>query len=91
PYPGSRLFDECKANNELLTEDWDDYDMKTAVMKTPCGKDKIMKLVQGIYGVALNPEFIIRRLISIRDIYDVKYFFRGFRKVFGHIFDFKKQ
>lgn len=89
PYPGSRLFDECKANNELLTENWDDYDMKTAVMKTPCGKDKIMKLVQGIYSVALNPEFIIRRLISIRDIYDVKYFFRGFRKVSGHIFDFR--
>ena len=91
PYPGSKLFDECKANGELLSEDWDDYDMKSAVMKTPYPSGKIKELVQGIYSVALNPEFVTRRVFSIRSIRDISYFFRGFKKVIGHIFDFSRQ
>lgn len=91
PYPGSRLFKECKANNELRTEDWEDYDMKKAVMKTQFDDRKMSDLVRGIYKVAYSPEFIFRRIISIRDIYDVLYFMRGFRKVLGHIFDFRRE
>ncbi|MEW6101082.1 MAG: radical SAM protein, partial [Candidatus Omnitrophota bacterium] len=35
PYPGSPLFRECKQEGSLLTLDWDDYDMKQAVMRSP--------------------------------------------------------
>lgn len=89
PYPGSRLFDECNSNNQLLSQDWDDYDMKEPIMKTQFDIEKIPGLVQGIYNIAYNPEFILRKIFAIRDMYDILYFFRGFNKVIGHIFDFE--
>jgi len=89
PYPGSKLFQECQANNELLTEDWQEYDMKKAVMKTEFDDKMMSDLVRGIYRVAYNPEFIMRRILSVRDIYDTLYLLRGFRKALGHIFDFR--
>ncbi len=89
PYPGTPLFEECKSNNYLETMDWDSYDMREPVMKTPMPKAKVMELVQGIYSTAFNPEFLIRRAFAIRDISDIKYFLRAGGKVFGHLMDFK--
>jgi radical SAM superfamily enzyme YgiQ (UPF0313 family) len=90
PYPGSPLFEECKQKSLLKSLNWDDYDMKQPVMKTPIPDDKIMELVQGMYKVSLQPEFILRKLFSVKDIDDLKYSGRAAKKVFGHIFDFKK-
>ncbi len=91
PYPGTPLYEECKSNGWLLTDDWDRFDMREPVMKTPMGNEKLMKLVQGLYSVSFNPEFLARKLVSIRDLEDVKYFIRAGKKVFGHIFDFKNK
>ena len=88
PYPGTPLFDECKKNGWLLTEDWDRYDMREPVMKTPMNTETLMKYVQGLYSVAFHPEFLARKFLSIRDFEDVKYFVRAGAKVLGHIFDF---
>lgn len=88
PYPGTPLFDECKENGWLKTEDWDRYDMKEPIMNTPMADERIMKLVQGIYSVAFNPEFIYRRITSITSMSDIVYFARAGKKIFGHIFDF---
>ena len=89
PYPGTPLFDECRERNWLLTENFSHYDMREPVMKTEMGNEKLMKLVQGLYEVSFNPEFIARKLLSIRDFEDVRYFLRAGKKVAGHIFDFK--
>jgi radical SAM superfamily enzyme YgiQ (UPF0313 family) len=89
PYPGSRLFDECRISNELKTEDWNEFDMKKTVMKTQFDDKKMSGLVQGIYSVLYNPEFIFRRIFSIKDFDDFIYYVRGFKKALGHIFDFK--
>ncbi len=91
PYPGTPLFEECRENDWLLTEDWERYDMREPIMKTPFGSEEVMKLVQGLYSVSFHPGFIIRKLFSIRDFGDVKYFFRAAGKVMGHIFDFKNR
>jgi len=88
PYPGTPLFEECRKNNYLETEDWDRYDMREPVMKTSMPKSKVMELVQGIYSTAFNPEFLIRRFLSIRDASDINYFVRAGKKVFGHLMDF---
>jgi len=90
PYPGSRLFDECRDAGFLKTMDWNEYDMKIPVMKTSIDDKKLMELVQGIYGVAFDPEFIFNRILSIRDLSDVNYFIKGIKKVSGHIFDFSR-
>jgi len=90
PYPGSRLFEECRRDGLLRTQDWDDYDMRTPVMTTPLGDAELNGFVQGIYRTAFDPEFVLRRLGSIRDLSDLAYFGRGVRKVTGHLFDFKR-
>jgi len=90
PYPGSPLFDECRQNGWLITEDWGRYDMKGPVMKTPFDDEKLTGLVQEIYKVGFNLEFLLNRLRGVRDLDDMKYFKRGARKVVGHIMDFKK-
>jgi radical SAM superfamily enzyme YgiQ (UPF0313 family) len=89
PYPGSRLFDECHRDGLLRSLDWNDYDMKKPVMKTPMDQRVIAGLVQGIYSVAFDPEFVFNRLASVRSFSDLAYFTRGTKKVFGHIFDFR--
>ena len=90
PYPGSPLFEECYANGWLKTLDWNDYDMKQPIMRTQMPEGQIMKLVQGMYSVSFQPEFILRKIFSIRDLDDLKYYLRAAKKVFGHLLDFKK-
>lgn len=89
PYPGTPLFEECREKGLLRTLDWERYDMKEPVMKTQMNNKEVKGLVQGIYGVSYNPEFIYRRIVSIRDMEDVKYFVRAGVKVMGHLLDFK--
>jgi hypothetical protein len=43
-----------------------------------------------MYKVSFHPEFMLRKLFSVRDIYDLKYSFRALEKVLGHIIDFSK-
>jgi len=91
PYPGTPLFKECKDEDLLISYDWSYYDMKNPVMKLNFSSEELLKLVQGMYSVSFNPEFILRKIISIREIDDIKYFGRAFLKVIGHIVDFKKK
>lgn len=88
PYPGTPLFDECKENGWLETTDWDEYDMREPVMKVPMAEPELLKLVRDIYSTAFEPEFLVRRLLAIRGLDDIKYFLRAGVKVFGHLFDF---
>ena len=85
---GTPLYQECKENGWLLTEDYEDYDQRMPVMKTPVGSEKIREAVQSVYKVAFSPEFIFRKIIGIRSLEDVKFIFRAAGKVFGHLVDF---
>ncbi len=89
PYPGTPLYQECKENGWLLTEDWPNYDMKRPVMKTPFPEKDLMKLVRGMYSIAYNPLFLARKVISIRNWSDIRYFLRAGKKVWGHLRDFQ--
>lgn len=91
PYPGSKLFEECAQHDWLLTRDWEEYDMKRPVMRSAIPQEKLMGMVREIYKTAFHPEFILRRLLSIRDLGDLAYFARAGRKIFGHVFDFQKK
>ncbi|MBF0442062.1 MAG: radical SAM protein [Oligoflexales bacterium] len=89
PYPGTPLFRQCRENGWLLTEDWDLYDMRGPVMNSEGCEKEIMNFAQELYRVSFHPEFLARKLLSIRDLDDLKYFMRAGKKVLGHIFDFK--
>ena len=90
PYPNTPLFQECKDKDLLYTLNWEGYDMKQPVMKLNYMPRDLHRLVQGMYSVSFNPEFIIRKIFSIRDVYDIRYFWRAFLKVIGHIRDFNR-
>lgn len=85
PYPGTALFEECKRKTLLKSYDWDRYDMKEPIAKVPMDDGRVRGLVRAAYKIALNPEFIYRKLISIRDIDDIRYFFRAARRAISRL------
>ncbi|MEN9327309.1 MAG: hypothetical protein RI947_117 [Candidatus Parcubacteria bacterium] len=88
PYPGTPLYKECKEKGWLLTDDYDDFDMRRAVMKTPFPLEKIYELEQELYSTFMTPQYIIRKLLSIRSPHDFMYLFYMGKKLIGHLLDF---
>jgi anaerobic magnesium-protoporphyrin IX monomethyl ester cyclase len=88
PYPGTPLWKECKEKGWLLTEDYDDYDMRRPVMKTPFPQEKLLELTQELYSAFFTPQFIFRKITSIRSVDDVKFFVMAGKKLMGHLLDF---
>jgi radical SAM superfamily enzyme YgiQ (UPF0313 family) len=91
PYPGTPLFRECKENGWLMTEDWDKFDMREPVMKCPMTEQEIKELTQELYKVFITPNYIMRRLLSIRNFDDMKFIGKGVKAVFGHLTDFSNK
>ena len=88
PYPGTPLFTECKVNNWLLTENWDDFDQRKTVMKSPLTEKDIKGLTQELYRSFLTPKFFLRKVSNVRSLNDIKFLLRAGTKVFAHLLDF---
>lgn len=88
PYPGTPLWKEAKAKGWLLTEDYDDYDMRRPVMKIPFPEEQLLELVQDLYSAFFSPQYVWRKLTSIRSVDDVKFFYVAGKKLMGHLLDF---
>ncbi|PIS22927.1 B12-binding domain-containing radical SAM protein [candidate division WWE3 bacterium CG08_land_8_20_14_0_20_40_13] len=88
PYPGTPLWKQAKENKWLLTEDYDEYDMRGPVMRTPFDKEKLMELTQELYSAFFSPQYIARKVASIRSIDDVKFFAMAGKRLVGHLLDF---
>ncbi len=88
PYPGTPLFRECMKNGWLMTEDWSRYDMREPVMKCPLTEKEIKELTQELYKIFFTPSYIVRRLLSIKNMDDLKFVKRGIKAVTGHLADF---
>ncbi len=73
PYPGTPLFNECQQKNLLLTENWDNYDMRQPVIKSSIPPEQINKLINSLFKTALEPKFLLRKIFSIRSYDDVKF------------------
>jgi len=91
PYPGTPLFEMAKANGWLRTEDWERYDMREPIMNTPMKEEEVMEIVQSLYRVALDPEFVARKIVGIRNLRDLRFVLRGARNILGHIRDFSPE
>ncbi len=89
PYPGTPLFKECEANDLLATGDWDKYDMRAAVMKSPLTEDNIKALTRELYKAFMTPRFFLKKLTQIRKPADIAFFWRAGWKVVGHLMDFR--
>jgi anaerobic magnesium-protoporphyrin IX monomethyl ester cyclase len=93
PYPGSKLYAEALKNGWFRVDpkDYERFDMKEPVMKTPdMTPEEVMKLCDDIYKVFLTPQYMLKQLVRIRSLRDVKYSVKGAAKVLGHVKDFAK-
>ena len=88
PYPGTPLYKECKENDWLLTENYEDFDMRKPVMKSQITSEQIMEMTQQLYKSFLSPAFIIRKIFGIRNFKDIKFLFMAGTRVIGHLVDF---
>jgi radical SAM superfamily enzyme YgiQ (UPF0313 family) len=90
PYPGTPLFRELKANDGLATLDWDEYDMRRAITKTPfASEDEIKRAIRDVYKGFLQPRALLHRLTTTRNMFDFAFYYRGIRSLLGHILDFR--
>lgn len=89
PYPGTPLFRECRNNDWLVTDDWDRYDMREAIMKSPLTEGDIKALTRELYKVFMTPKFFFKKITQIRKPADIKFFWRAGWKVAGHLMDFR--
>lgn len=90
PYPGTPLFKKCKEQGLLLTEKWEDYDMRTQIMKTDVPADDIRCAIRRIYRAFFKPRALWNRLLNTRHpLEDTGFYARGFLSLMGHLRDFK--
>lgn len=88
PYPGTPLYKECKEKGWLLTDNYDKFDMRRSVMKTPIPREKLLGLEQELYSCFMTPQYITRKILGIRSLHDAKYLFYMGKKLLGHLMDF---
>ena len=87
PYPGTPLFRGLKAQDGLTTLDWDEYDQRRAVMKTPHATEaEIKRAIRRVYRGFLQPRALWH--LFRRNLFDVGFYYRGIRYLFGHLMDF---
>ena len=90
PYPGTPLFRQCDEQGLLTTRDWDDFDMRQAVMRTPVDDAAIRGAIRRIYRAFFHPRALWNRLLHTRHpVEDVKFYGRGFLSLVGHLRDFR--
>jgi len=90
PYPGTPLYEYCKKNDLLLTKDYDKFDQREQVMKSGLSTEDVKELTRDLYRSFMSPNFVVRKVFSIRGFDDLKFLWRAGWKVLGHLTDFKK-
>jgi radical SAM superfamily enzyme YgiQ (UPF0313 family) len=90
PYPGTRLFQQCKEHGWLATEDWQEYDMRQPVMRSSLPPEDIVLLTRGTYTAFLGPRFLARKILGIRSMDDLRFLLRSAKKLTGHLLDFSR-
>ncbi|HPN96162.1 MAG TPA: radical SAM protein [Candidatus Moranbacteria bacterium] len=88
PYPGTPLYKYCEENNMLLTRDYDHFDQREMVMKSSLSSADAKEMVQGLYKSFMSPQFIWRKITSIRSFADIKFLFMAGWKWLGKMTDF---
>lgn len=92
PYPGTRLYEAALENGWLHFSpgEWERWDMSEPILKNDgMSPEEVKQLCDETYRLFLSPRYALRRLLSIRSFDELKFTFRGARKVLGHIKDFK--
>ena len=90
PYPGTPLYKYCQENDLFLTDDYSRFDQREMVIKSPLTSEEAGGLVRGLYKSFASPQFILRKIRSVRNFDDVKFLYIAGWKWAGKMLDFKK-
>jgi len=64
--------------------------MRMQVMKSSVPETYTKAAIRRVYKGFMHPETVVRRLLTTRDLRaDLKFYWRGFRSLIGHLTDFK--
>lgn len=87
PFPGSEMFDWAKEKGLILTYDWDDYTLAKPVMKLEnMSPDQIKKMYRLMYrSFYFRPAFLLKKVLKIRSIDDLKAAASGFNALFSFL------
>lgn len=87
PYPGTKLWEEAEKYGTLY-KDFRDYQMWSPVF-VPCGyksKDEILQIEKkAVREFYLRPAFIFNCIRKIRNLEDIKRYFKGLRVLMGFV------
>jgi len=91
PYPGTPLFKECREKGWLKSEDWNCYDMREPMMKTPVSDERLMSAIRELYSNSIwNKTFITQTIKQLENLDGIKYVsFQAF-KYLGKLIEFKQ-
>lgn len=92
PYPGTPLYKECVEKDWLKVDknDYEAFDMRGPVMKIPFPEERLYELTQELYSSFFTPQYMVRKLLSMRNKDDVKFIWYSGWKLIGHLLDFDK-
>jgi len=89
PYPGTPLFKDCEEQRLLTSLDWDNYDMRQAIMKSGVSETEIKAAIRKVYRSYFHLSSLWYRLVHIRRFLDdFRYYWRGLFRIAGHLRDF---
>jgi radical SAM superfamily enzyme YgiQ (UPF0313 family) len=83
PHPGTALYEECKANGWLTSEDWADYTAESSLIETPwlTAEEVEQARVRAYREYYYRPRFILGEALKVRRVADIKRLARGANSV----------
>jgi radical SAM superfamily enzyme YgiQ (UPF0313 family) len=87
PHPGTALYEECRANGWLTSEDWADYTAESSLIETPwlTAEEVEQARLRAYREYYYRPRFIVGEALKIRRLADVKRLARGANSVRARI------
>jgi anaerobic magnesium-protoporphyrin IX monomethyl ester cyclase len=92
PHPGTALYEECKVNGWLVSENWADYTAESSLIETPwLTADQVEEArIRAYREYYYRPSFVIGEALRIRRPADVKRLARGANSVRARIKFFRQ-
>jgi anaerobic magnesium-protoporphyrin IX monomethyl ester cyclase len=92
PHPGTALYEECKANGWLTSENWVDYTSEASLIETPwlTAEEVENARIRAYREYYYRPQFIVGEALKIRRLADIKRLARGANSVRARIRFFRQ-
>jgi anaerobic magnesium-protoporphyrin IX monomethyl ester cyclase len=83
PHPGTALYEECKANGWLTSEDWADYTSENSLIETEwLSADQVEQArIRAYREYYYRPSYIVGEALKVRRLADVQRLARGANSV----------